>query len=408
MTTFHRLIDEAQLAPAYRVVIVFILTLGAIAFALCVALVAHHAFTTARRRRRTALMKRALPFLSPHLPAGDGLAAAVAESRRRFGDWATAIVLREARREVAADRAAQISAALIDMGEVARLRRLVRSRQDWRRVQAVRELGQCGGDEARDLLLAATRDDSPVVRQAAREGLIGDGRPPAIAAAIASYREDAPAGTMSRRAFYVRLAGTAPDELRALVGTGDLAREEEKLALEALGEAHVEEALPLARERLAATDPEIRATAARVVGKLADSASVPTLTRLLSDPEWFVRAAAAKAFHSLKVDDAAVKGLRENLSDGVWWVRANAARALVQQGDDGIEMLLGAMHGTDAFSRDAGLAALGHAMAAPVARRRLELAVSRLPADSPTAPLRRLLESVPSGPRPVPDGGPRP
>jgi HEAT repeat protein len=406
MSAFDQLMSQAQLAPAYRVVILFLLALAAIALTLCVALVAHHAFTTARRRRRTALMQRAMPFLSPYIPAGDGLAAAVAESRRRFGDWATAIVLREARREVGVDRAAQISAALIDMGEVARLRRRVRSRQDWRRVQAVRELGQCGGDEARDLLLAATRDKSPVVRQAAREGLLGDGRRSSIEAALASYRQDAPAGTMARRSFYVRLAGSAPDELRALLATGTLAREEAKLALEALGEARVAEALPLARERLAASDPELRATAARVIGKLGDGTSVPPLSRLLGDPEWFVRAAAAKAFDSLKVDETAFRGLRENLSDEVWWVRANAARALAQQGDDGIETLLGALHGPDAFSRDAGLAALGHAMMAPVARRRLEVAVSRLPPDSPAAPLRRLLESVPSGPGPVTGEGP--
>jgi hypothetical protein len=51
------------------------------------------------------------------------------------------------------------------------------------------------------------------------------------------------------------------------------------------------------------------------------------------------------------------------------------------------------------------LAALGHAMMAPAARRRLQSTLSRLPDDSPAAPLRRLLESVPSGPRPgTPEG----
>jgi HEAT repeat protein len=407
MSFLDTLIDQAQLAPAYRAVILFILTLGAIALALCAALVAHHGFTSTRRRRRTALMQRATPFLAAHLATGEKLRAGVVESRRTFGDWATAIVLREARRELRGERAAQITAALAEIGEVARLRRALQSRQEWRRVQVVRELGQCGGDEARDALLEATRDKAPEVRRAARVGLLADGRPPSIKAAIASYREDAPSGTTWRRSFYAQLAGASSADLRALLESGTLDREEEKLALEALGEARVPEALPLARERLTAPEPEIRATAARVVGKLADSASMPALSRLLSDSEWFVRAAAAKAFDSLPVDDASFKALGQCLSDQAWWVRTNAAHALAQQGDRGVETLLNAVEGTDAFSRDAGLAALGHAMMAPAARRRLQSTLSRLPDDSSAAPLRQLLESVPSGPLPVEPAGAR-
>lgn len=405
MNVFDNLMDQAQLAPAYRAVILFILTLGAIALAFCVALVVHHGITSTRRRRRTALMQRATPFVAAHVATGDKLRAGVVESRRKFGDWATAIVLREARRELRGSRAAMLTASLEEMGEVARLRRGLQSRQAWRRVQVVRELGQCGGDQARDALLEATRDKAPEVRRAAREGLLADGRPESIKEAIASYRDDAPTGTTWRRSFYAQLAGAAPEALRTLLAGGMLDREEEKLALEALGEARVKEALPLARERLTAPEPEIRATAARVVGKLADAASMPALVRLLADPEWFVRAAAAKAFDSMKVDDASFKALRKALSDEAWWVRVNAAHALAQQGEKGVDTLLDAVDGTDAFSRDAGLAALGHAMMAPAARRRLQSTLSRLPDDSPAAPLRRLLESVPSGPRPAPPEG---
>jgi HEAT repeat protein len=132
------------------------------------------------------------------------------------------------------------------------------------------------------------------------------------------------------------------------------------------------------------------------------------LTTMLSDPEWFVRAAAAKAFDSLRVDDGAFGALRRCMSDETWWVRVNAAHALAQQGDGGVETLLAAVEGDDAFSRDAGLAALGHAMMAPATRRRLEGTLLRMPEDSPAAPLRRLLESVPPGPRPVAQGGARP
>ena len=407
MNAFDRLMDQAQLAPAYRAVIFFIVALGLLALAFCIVLVLHHAVTSARRRRRTLLMQRATPLLAPHVATGNGLQAAVAESRRLHGDWATAIVLREARREVQGDRAAQLTAALVEMGEVTRLRRAMQSRQDWKRVQAVRDLGQVGGDEARAGLIEATRDKSGEVRRAAREGLLADGRPDSVKSAIASFREDSPIGITWRRSFYARLAGVSPDAARELLVSGGLDREEQKLALEALGEARVSEALPLARERLSDPDPEIRATAARVVGKLGDNTSVAALTGLLADPEWFVRAAAAKAFDSVTVDDKAFAALRRNLNDETWWVRVNAAHALAQQGDGGVETLLSAVEGDDAFSRDAGLAALGHAMMGPAARRRLESTLTRLPDDSPAMPLRRLLEAVPSGPRSAPRGGAR-
>lgn len=407
MNALDRLLSEAQLAPAYRAVIFFVVLLGLIALAFCLVLIAHHAFTSARRNRRTALVRKAMPFLAPHIATGERLGLMVAESRRKHGDWATAIVLREGRREVHGDRAARLSTALVEMGEVARLRQAMKSRQDWRRAQAVREIAQCGGDEARDALLEATRDKAPEVRRAAREGLLADGRTASIKAAMLSYRDDIPTGMVWRRSFYARLAGVSPGELRALLDSGSLDRNEEKLALEALGDGRVAEALPLARQRVADPDPELRATAARVIGKLADSASMPALTTLLSDPEWFVRAAAAKAFDSLRVDEAAFKALRRSLSDETWWVRVNAAHALAQQGDAGVETLMSAVEGDDAFSRDAGLAALGHAMMAPGTRRRLEAVLARMPEDSPAASLRRILDSVPSGPRPLAPGGAR-
>lgn len=408
MNFIDSLWSQAQLAPAYRAVILFVMGLGVIAFAFCVVLVVHHGVTSGQRRRRTSLVNRATPHLATHVATGEKLPEAIAESRQRFGDWATAIVLREARGEVRGERAAQLTQALVDMGEVSRLGKLAASRQDWRRAHALRELGQCGGDEARAILLKAIEDPSPEVRRSARDGLLLDGRPASVKAAMTSYRQDLPVGTTWRRSFYARLAAVAPDDLRELLAAGTLDRSEEKMALEALGEAKVAAVLPVARQRLADADPEIRATAARVVGKLGDAQSVPALTKLLSDPEWYVRAAAAKAFDSMHVDEATTRALTRSLSDETWWVRVNAAHALAQQGNGGVEALLAAAEGQDAYSRDAGLAALGHAMMAPAARKRMEGALSRLPDDSPAAPLRRLLESVPSGPRHVLPGGVRP
>lgn len=398
MAFFESLWTQAHLAPGFKIIILCVLVLGSLAALASAMLVIHHGFTSVRRRRRGHLVERATLFLGPHLASGDTVKSAMEESRRRHGDWATSIVLREARGRVTQERAALLSSALLEMGEVARLTKLAGSRQDWRRSKAVRELGQCGGDAARAVLLAATRDRSPGVRRGAREGLLCDRRPASVKAAIQAYLDDAREGVAFKRAFYSQLAATAADELRDLLGSGSLSPGEEKLALEAMGDARNADVLPMARERLTAPDPEIRATAARVVGKLGDQVSAPALERLLSDGEWYVRAAAAKAFASLVQEAGAQRLLAALLEDDVWWVRANAAHALAQHGEDGLDTLLAAIDGQDNYSRDAALAAVSLAIGAPGARQRLH---DRLEGsqESRNAPLHRLLEAVPTGAR---------
>lgn len=387
MSGLDSLWSQAQLAPAFRIVAIVVLALVALITALCLGLVVHHAFSSRRRNHRGRLVRQAVPYLAAHVGTGEPLGAAVREARCRYGDWATAVVLREARRELNGQRAAELSAALLDMGEVRRLRRLAHSRSEWKRAQAIRELGQCGGDEARAELIEAAQDSAPEVRRAARDGLLSDGRPESVQAAMRSFLRDAPTRLTWRRSFYAHLASTAARELRGLLATGALAGDEEKLGLEALGDARDPEAVPLARQRLSARDPEIRATAARVVGKLEDASVGPDLVPLLRDSEWFVRAAAARAFETLRADRAAMSALSENLADENWWVRSNATRALASQGEPGADVLLAAADGLDAFSRDAALAALSLVPLAPAAKSRFDRILAGLTRPSLPAPL---------------------
>jgi HEAT repeat protein len=394
MAFLQSLWSQAHLAPAFKLVILFVVILGALAALACAVLVIHHAHTSLRRRRRGRLVERATAFLTPHLTTGDTLRGAVEQSRRQHGDWATSIVLREARSRVSPARAVLLSSTLLEMGEVERLTKRARSRQDWRRAQAVRGLGQCGGDAALAVLLEATRDTSAEVRRGAREGLLSDRRPASVKAAIHAYLEDGRIGNAFKRSFYARLAATAGDELRDLLRAGSLSPDEEKLALEAMGDARNVDVLPMARERLTAADPELRATAARVVGKLNDEVSGRALERLLHDEEWYVRAAAAKAFASLPQDAPSQGRLAGLLQDEVWWVRANAAHALAQRGGDGVDTLLAAIGGKDNYSRDAALAALGLAIATPGARERLQERLRGTEETTNAAPLYRLLDAV--------------
>lgn len=394
MSGLDTLWSQAHLAAAFRLIVVVVLALVALITVFCLGLVVHHSFSSQRRNRRGRLVRQATADLAAHIGAVEPLSAAVRSARRRYGDWATAVVLREARGELRGERAVELSAVLLEMGEVQRLRQAARSRSEWKRAQAVRELGQCGGDEARAELIAAAQDSSPDVRRAAMDGLLSDGRPESVQAAMQTFLRDAPTRTTWKRSFYAHLASAAAKELRGLLASGALSGNEEKLGLEALGDARDPEAVPLARERLSARDPELRATAARVVGKLDDAASGPKLVSLLRDSEWFVRAAAARAFESLRADPAALSALGESLADEIWWVRANATRALAQQGKAGAEALLAAADGLDLFSRDAALAALGQVRMVPADKSHFDRILTRIAGPGIPSPL---MEAPPQG-----------
>ena len=385
--------------PTFRFVRTTVAVVAVLAVVFFVILVVHHAYTSRQRRRRTEAIGRVTPLLAATLGHTDerALRAAVYRARQQEGDWAVGIVLREARRELRGAPAEQISRILGDMGEVTRFGRDTASRHEWRRVRALRELALCGGNAARDAMLEAANDDSsPEVRRTGRDGLLADGRPASIKAAIESYRRDTPKGIAWKRSFYARLAAVGAEELRAQLDSGTLGREEEKMALEALGDARARGALPSARRLLSDPHAEIRATAARVVGKLGDREDLAALRPLLADSEWFVRAAAARAFETVPADERALGDLEEGLRDEAWWVRANAAHALACQGDAGIASLLGAVANADRFANDAALSALGRVTMQPAARARLTRILSGLP-DGHSSRVRELVVATAAG-----------
>jgi hypothetical protein len=372
--------------------------LGIVAFGLATFLFVYHVVSSRRRQRRRRQVQQATAFLGPRLLDRDKLPEHVTTCRQNHGDWATGVVLRESRCELAGDAAERLARQLVAMGEVDRLQRELRSRHAWKRARACRALGEIGAPEAREALLVASRDNDAEVRRSARDGLLADGSDVAIGRAIESYLDDVRVAGPWKRSFYARLAATGRRPLRELVASGKLPAAEEKLALEAIGDARDPEAVALVRERLASPDPELRATAARAAGKLDDQGARAALTGLLADPHWFVRAAAAKAFESVQADPRVIQELRRCLHDDAWWVRTNAAHALVCQGEKGAGPLLDvADHDEDRYARDAALAALGHGLLSPQDRQRLETLLPRLLAEPGTESLRPLLRAIPGG-----------
>lgn len=334
------------------------LLLGAIAFTSCIALVIHHAVSEAVRVRRERRADEALVLLAAAIIDGEELCSLAALAARRFGGDAVGEVLRRARNDIAGDRAKAITAALESIGEVGKLQRLASSRNTARRRTAIRHLGECGGDGARDALQNALGDREWEVRRAARDGLLSDGRDESIRVAVASYVGETTQNLGWRRSFYARFALVAPAQLCGLLQRATLNPAEEKLAIEALGHARSSIAIPEIRARLTAGDPELRASAARFAGKLRDLASTPSLVQLLTDPDWFVRAAAARGLETLPKTPTTLLALGTCLTDPSWWVRSNAARSLSRDGEPGFAILRTAIAGDDAYARDAAYAAL--------------------------------------------------
>lgn len=360
-----------------------VIVLTVVVLALSVVVIAHHLITDRQRVRNRERFERASTLLAPRLVANDAaLDDAVREARSSSGDRAVALVLRKARFDLRGPVVERVTTILAGMNEVHRLQKEMKSRREWKRVAAVRGLGECGGADARASLVEAAGDESSEVRRAAREGLLNDGSTEAVQAAIHSFLTDLPRRAGWRRSFYARLASVSAAQMTKLIDSGGLAPGEEKLAIEALGDAGDPSALALAMSRIHSPDAEARATAVRVLGKVGRRVDVPIVLSALRDSEWFVRAAAARSLESIlnlprevKHEDewlgALCSRLEDALADPSWWVRANAARALARSGPLGVDTLLEAVSSKDRYARDAAVAALSMATVTP--ERRLEI-----------------------------------
>ncbi|HVT03609.1 MAG TPA: HEAT repeat domain-containing protein [Thermoanaerobaculia bacterium] len=374
---------------ALAVIAVGVIVLTSLVLVLSAIMFTHHILSDRKRRRNGQRFQGAAVFLAPHIIANEAeLLDYAQQARRRYGDRAVSLVLQRSRYDLKGETSLSVSHVLNKIGTVDRLLREVRSRREWKRAAAVRGLAECGGDRAIAVLLdAADKDETGDVRRSAREGLLLDSRPESVQAAIASFLKDLPRRAGWRRSFYARLASASSKELMQLINEKKLAGSEEKLALEALGDAGASEAIEFALSRLSSEDAELRATAVRLLGKLGTLDHIPQMLARLEDSEWFVRAAAARGLEWMAshTRDSMTRHHKEccrllgaGLKDKSWWVRANAARGLAHQGQLGIDVLFRAGEADDNYARDAALAALALAQLSTEQQTRLRMILRRL------------------------------
>jgi|GEM_PF-2893077 len=376
-----------------------VVVLTSLVIVLALIMFVHHILSDRNRKRNRQRFEGAAILLAPRIIANEPeLIDFTQKARRKYGDRAVSLVLQRSRFDLRGDTSTAVSNVLTRIGAVDRLLRTVRSRRDWKRAAAIRGLGECGGDRAVAVLAeAAMKDQAGDVRRAAREGLLLDARKESVQIAIKSFLTDLPRRAGWRRAFYARLASTSATELMQLINDKKLEGTEEKLALEALGDAGAKPALDFAVDRLNSPDAELRATAVRLLGKLGTLDHIPLMLARLEDSEWYVRAAAARALEWMasQTRDSMTRHHKEccrllgaRLKDKSWWVRANAARGLARQGQLGIRFLFDSAEADDNYARDAALAALALTTLSPEDKGRLRLILQRhgeIPETKPAA-----------------------
>ncbi len=144
-------------------------------------------------------------------------------------------------------------------------------------------------------------------------------------------------------------------------------------------------AAPVIQRLLDHPEPEVRIAAASALGSAGTGNSIPLLLEALEDAAWQVRAASASALAAFS-DPAATEPVARLLTDRSWWVRQNAAAALMEI-VGGMDALIEALEGDDAYARDAALQQLGLNGVIRAAR-------TAITADTPTEQQIRLITAV--------------
>lgn len=125
-----------------------------------------------------------------------------------------------------------------------------------------------------------------------------------------------------------------------------------KSILEACGTAGLKEASSLIKDYYFCyvEKAEMRITCMRVLGKLRSPELCGIVTTRLFDPDWRVRAVAARS--AFMCNGRGVSHLRNLLYDEHYYVRINAAQTLASLGEDGLAVLRSEINSKDKFVQD--------------------------------------------------------
>lgn len=328
-----------------------VLTIVATQLAIVAVLVARNAWVGWRLRRlraRSPLLGRMFDDMGAagSAPLRDELArSSLLADLRTLEQWLDLVVKR-------GEDPANLSPGEYEAsGIVERYLRALRTERRWvRRAAAAEMLGWTGSPRVVPALLEVALDavgEPPPVRAVALRSLERVRHPDAAPALIEALSS---AETWFPPRAAAALGRIGPGAVEALVRElADPARPaaSRRWSAAILGEIGDRRAIRPLHEALGDVDPELRARAAKALGRLRDSSSVaPLLDRLLTDPSSFVRTSVARALGFLPARET-VEFLARALSDPEWWVRLRAVESLANLGSPARDALLGALHDRD-------------------------------------------------------------
>ena len=220
----------------------------------------------------------------------------------------------------------------------------------WRRFAAARALAKVADASDRDVLLRLLGDDHPAVQSAASESLRRYADPALIRRVIDGLSS---ASSAVRAHQMTILAGHSDVAAPMLL---DRIREDapaRKLYAYINAAAALDDPACMTRVAELSTHPhaEVRVAVARVLRSGVGETAHVKLLSMLRDPDWRVRAQAARGLGAMK-DPRTVDALLRAIADPTWWVRFRAALALAAMGDVGRDALTRALEHQDRYARD--------------------------------------------------------
>jgi hypothetical protein len=235
-------------------------------------------------------------------------------------------------------------------GEISLLERaktFCRSRLWSRRLTGARFLARM--DVSDPLVEELLRDPHPAVRAQAAEWAAAHPTIPVVAEMLDMLADPATVARFAVQDALLRMGTMIVDPLVEFLGThsGEAAESGLRLAESLAGPTF----LPAGIRFSSSDDPALRTNAANLLGAIGDASATARLIQMLSDPYADVRAAAARGLGRMRHWPAASE-LAKTLCDTAWLVRRESALALRAVGAPGVLLLRRALKGSDAFAAD--------------------------------------------------------
>jgi HEAT repeat protein len=331
-----------------QVLIVAILSLGALFVALTVLILVAKAWREDRQRRarelRRELEPKVLSYAHGNAPSLDSVIAGPLSGARR--GVLERILLDHAQRVRGVEQR-RLSRALDELGFVDDLIARLDSGLWWQRAEAAEKLGLSGVTRAREHLIPVMEDEVSEVRLRAAKALGELGGKASVREIVHALNEPNRWSTIRLADILTGMGRAVVDELTASFAslnlTGKLA------ALDILGRIRPLHVVPWLGRLLSDIEPDVRARACHALGCIGDPHTTPLLIRALEDEAWPVRAMAAKALGKIASPEA-IEPLCKAMCDPQWWVRSNSAQALRRMGSRGAEALERMLDSDDTYA----------------------------------------------------------